>query len=77
MNKIKIHPKVQKEIRAFNYDELLLLSESVIVNKKMHKDDKPVLLAYIEKRIKKLQKKNDYEDTNMSDSDFIKKWGIK
>jgi hypothetical protein len=77
MSKIKIHPSVQKEIRAFNLDELYILFEACICNKNMHKDDKPVLLAYIEMRIKKLQKQKDYKDAEMSDSEFIKKWDIK
>ena len=77
MSKIKMHPSVRKEIRAFDYDELLVLLDAVIYNKKMHKDDKPVLIAYIEMRIKKLQEKKDYKDTSMSDSDYIKKWGNK
>ena len=77
MTKIKMHPSVQKEIRAFNYDDLLVLHEAVIHNKKMHKDDKPVLIAYIEMRIKKLQKQKDYEDKNISDSEFVAKWETK
>ena len=63
MTKIKIHPSVQKEIRSLNYKELIALSEAVIVNEIMHKDDKPVLLKYIEKRIKKLEGENN-ESTN-------------
>jgi len=63
MTKIKIHPSLQKEIRSLNYKELIVLSEAVIVNEIMHKDDKPVLLKYIEKRIKKLEGENN-ESTN-------------
>ncbi len=75
MTKMKIPASVQKEIRGFNLDELYVLFEACISNKKMHKDDKPVLLAYIEMRINKFQKKNDYEDKNMSDKEFVTKWG--
>ena len=63
MTKIKIHPSVKKEIRSLSYKELIVLSEAVIVNEIMHKDDKPVLLKYIEKRIKKLEGENN-ESTN-------------
>jgi len=63
MTKIKIHPSLQKEVRSLNYKELIVLSEAVIVNEIMHKDDKPVLLKYIEKRIKKLEGENN-ESTN-------------
>ena len=55
MTKIKIHPSVQKEIRSLSYKELIVLNENVKVNEIMHKDDKPVLLKYLEKRIKKLE----------------------
>lgn len=58
MTKIKIHPSVQKEIRSLNYEELIFLNEHVKVNETMHKDDKPVLLKYLEKRIKKLEGEN-------------------
>ena len=77
MSKPKMLPSVQREIRACNLDELYALFRECIGNTKIHKDDKPVLLAYIEMRIKKLQKKADYEDTEMSDSAYIKKWGSK
>ena len=55
MTKIKIHPSVQKEIRSLSYEELIALSDHVVVNETMHKDDKPVLLKYLKKRIKKLE----------------------
>jgi hypothetical protein len=77
MEKVKMHPSVQKEIRAFNYDELLVLLDAVIYNKKMHKDDKPVLIAYIEMRIKKLQKQKDYNNKSMPDHEYVAKWGSK
>tara|TARA_B100000242_G_scaffold26537_1_gene16152 strand:+ start:554 stop:730 length:177 start_codon:yes stop_codon:yes gene_type:complete len=54
MNKIKIHPSIQKEIRSLNLEELYALKDHVLVNEIMHKDDKPVLLEYLKKRIKKL-----------------------
>jgi len=63
MAKIKIHPSLQKEIRTLNYKELIVLSEQVIVNEIIHKDDKPVLLKYLKKRIKKLEGENN-ESTN-------------
>ena len=60
MTKIKIHPSVKKEIRSLSYKELIVLSDHVVVNETMHKDDKPVLLEYLKKRIKKLEgEKND------------------
>ena len=55
MNKIKIHPSIQKEIRLLNLEELYVLKDVVLANEKMHKDDKPVLLKYLKKRIKKLE----------------------
>ena len=58
MAKIKIHPSVQKEIRSLSYEELIVLNEQVKVNEIIHKDDKPVLLKYLEKRIKKLNLEN-------------------
>ena len=58
MTKIKIHPSVQKEIRSLSYKELIVLSEHVVVNETMHKDDKPVLLNYLKNRIKKLEGEN-------------------
>ena len=36
-------------------EELIALSDHVVVNETMHKDDKPVLLKYLKKRIKKLE----------------------
>ena len=58
MTEIKIHPSVQKELRSLSYEELIVLNEHVKVNKIMHKDDKPVLLKYLKKRIKKLEGEN-------------------
>ena len=58
MSKIKIHPSVQKELRSLSYEELIVLNEHVKVNKIMHKDDKPVLLKYLKKRIKNLEGEN-------------------
>jgi len=58
MDKIKIHSAVQKEIRSLSYEELIVLNEHVKVNEIMHKNDKPVLLKYLEKRIKKLTGEN-------------------
>ena len=58
MSKIKIHPSVQKELRSLSYEELIVLNEHVKVNEIMHKDDKPVLLKYLKKRIKKLEGEN-------------------
>tara|TARA_R100001463_G_scaffold433_3_gene1949 strand:- start:560 stop:745 length:186 start_codon:yes stop_codon:yes gene_type:complete len=58
MTKIKIHPSVQKAIRSLSYKELIVLLDDVVVNETMHKDDKPVLLKYLKKRIKKLEGEN-------------------
>ena len=58
MTKIKIHPSVQKEIRSLSYKELIVLFDHVVVNETMHKDDKPVLLKYLKKRIKRLEGEN-------------------
>ena len=69
-----MHPTVQREIRKCNLDELYSLFLECETNKKIHKDDKPVLIAYIKMRIKKLQKRADYEDKNISDSEFVAKW---
>jgi hypothetical protein len=77
MAKVKMHPSVQKEIRALNLDDLYVLFETCISNKNIHKDDKPVLLEYIEMRIKKLQKQKDYNDKSIPDHEYIAKWGIK
>tara|TARA_A100001391_G_scaffold179136_4_gene143946 strand:- start:788 stop:1003 length:216 start_codon:yes stop_codon:yes gene_type:complete len=62
MTKIRIHPSLQKTIRGLNYDELIVLYKAVIEADKMHKDDKPVLLKYLEKRIKLFQKEIDLHD---------------
>jgi len=75
MNKIKIPEGVQKEVRRHNLDELYILFGGVSKNNKYDRDNKIALLAYLEKRIKKLQKQNDYEDKNMSDKEFVTKWG--
>ena len=74
MTKIKIPQGVQKEVRRHNLDELYILFEGLIKNNKYDKDNKIALLAYLEKRIKKLQKQKDYEDKNISDSEFVAKW---
>jgi len=66
---------VQKLIRPLELDGLYVLFEACIKDKKMHKDDKSALLAYIEMRINKFQKKNDYEDKNVSDKESVTKWG--
>ena len=71
MTKIKIHPSVQKEIRSLSYEELIALNEHVKVNEIMQKDDKPVLLKYLEKRIRKLERKQcssfrDWRENNES-----------
>jgi len=75
MTKIKIPQAVQKEVRKHNLDELYILFGGIIKNNKYDKDNKITLLAYLEKRIKKLQKQKDYEDKNMSDKEFVTKWG--
>ena len=75
MTKIKIPQAVQKEVRRHNLDELYILFGGLIKNNKYDKDNKIALLAYLEKRIKKLQKQKDYEDKNMSDKEFVTKWG--
>ena len=75
MTKIRIHPSLQKTIRGLNYDELIVLYKAVIEAEKMHKDDKPVLLKYLEKRIKKIQKETDFNNKDISDKDYIAKWG--
>ena len=89
MTEIKIPQSVQKEVRGLNLDELYILFEGLIKNNKYDKDRscksyhtnngkyKIALLAYLEKRIKKLQKQKDYEDKNISDSEFVAKWETK
>jgi len=67
---------VQKLIRPLELDGLYVLFEACIKDKKMHKDDKSALLAYIEMRIKKLQKQKDYQDKNINDFDYVSKWGV-
>ena len=77
MTKIKIPQGVQKEVRRLNLDELYILFEGFIKNNECDKDYQIALLAYLEKRIKKLQKQKDYEDKNISDSEFVAKWETK
>ena len=70
----QISQSVQKEVRKLSLVELYVLFGSFI-NSKCDKDYKISAIAYLEKRIKKLQKQKDYEDKNISDKEFVTKWG--
>ena len=55
-------------------EELRILFEGCVFNKKINKDRRAVLCKYIEKRLNKLLKQKDYNDTNIPDHEFINKW---
>ena len=73
----RLPEKVQREIRQLSIEELRILFESCIFSEKIHKDDKAVLCKYIEKRLNKLLKQKDYNDTSIPDHEYIAKWESK
>jgi hypothetical protein len=70
----RLPEKVQKKIRQLSIEELRILFEGCVFNKKINKDRRAVLCKYIEKRLNKLLKQKDYNDTNIPDHEFINKW---
>ena len=75
MTKRKIPQAVQKHLRSLSLVQLYIIFGGLIENNKCDKDYKITALAYLEKRIKKLQKQKDYEDKNISHKEFVTKWG--
>ena len=73
----KLPEKVQREIRQLSIEELRILFEGCIFNKKIDKDRRAVLCKYIEKRLNKLLKQKDYSDTSIPDHEYIAKWESK
>ena len=73
----RLPEKVQREIRQLSIEELRILFEGCIFNKKIDKDRKAVLCKYIEKRLNKLLKQKDYNDKSIPDHEYIAKWGVK
>ena len=73
----KLPEKVQKEIRQLSIEELRILFKGCIYNKKIDKDKKAILSKYVENRLNKLLKQKDYNDTSISDNEYIAKWESK
>ena len=73
----KLPEKAQREIRQLSIEELRILFEGCIFNKKIDKDRRAMLCKYIEKRLNKLLKQKDYSDTSIPDHEYIAKWGVK
>ena len=77
-NKMKKLPeKVQRQLRELSYDDLCLVFVDIIEKQNIEKETKSMIVAYIEKRLKRLQKQNDYNDISIPDHEYIAKWGVK
>ena len=73
----RLPEKVQREIRQLSIEELRILFEGCIFNKKIDKDRRAMFCKYIEKRLNKLLKQKDYNDKSMPDHEYIAKWESK
>lgn len=75
MTKIKLPKDVKATIDSLSYDDLLVLFKHMVGFKYPDKDAKATALQYINKRLLKLQKEQDYKNKDMTDSEFVAKWG--
>lgn len=71
----KLPEKVQRQLRELSYDDLCLVFVDIIEKQNIEKETKSMLVVYIEKRLKRLQKQNDYNDGSIPDHEYIVKWG--
>ena len=73
----QVPEKVQKAIRQLSIEELRIVFKECLYNKKIDKDKKAVFCKYVEKRLNKLLKQKDYNDTSISDKEYIARWESK
>ena len=73
----KLPEKVQRQLRELSYDDLCLVFVDIIEKQNIETETKSMLVAYIEKRLKRLQKQNDYNDSSIPDHEYIAKLGVK
>ena len=73
----KLPEKVLRQLRELSYDELCLVFVDIIEKQNIETETKSMLVAYIEKRLKRLQKQNDYNDNSIHDHEYIAKCGVK
>jgi len=63
------------KLRELDFDQLQEVFFTIIQSKTLTKEQKRPLIAYIEGRLKRLLKKKDYDNSNMTDSEYVAKWG--
>lgn len=73
----KLPEKVLRQLRELSYDDLCLVFVDIIEKQNIETETKSMLVAYIEKRLKRLQKQNDYNDNSIPDHEYIAKCGVK
>jgi hypothetical protein len=65
----------KRKLRELGFDSLQQLFFDLIEAKELPREQKAGLLNYIEGRLKRLLKKEDYNNSNMTDSEYVAKWG--
>jgi len=65
----------KRKLRDLNFATLQQVFFHIIEEKELPREQKAGLLNYIEGRLKRLLKKEDYNNPNMTDSEYIQKWG--
>tara|TARA_R100000654_G_scaffold44320_1_gene70571 strand:- start:360 stop:593 length:234 start_codon:yes stop_codon:yes gene_type:complete len=65
----------KRKVRELDFTSLQKLFFHLIEAKELPREQKAPLLNYIEGRLKRLLKKEDYNNPNMTDSEYVAKWG--
>ena len=65
----------KRKLRDLNFATLQQVFFHIIEDKGYSREQKAALLNYIEGRLKRLLKKEDYNNPNMTDSEYVAKWG--
>ncbi len=67
----------KRKLRDLNSATLQQVFFHIIEKKELPREQKAALLNYIEGRLKRLQKKEDYNNPNITDSEYVaKQWKI-
>ena len=70
-----INSQGKKLINSLNYDDLLTLVDRVMKSEKLLKEEKKPILVFAYARLEKLLKQKEYNNTSISDAEYISKWG--
>ena len=65
----------KRKIRKLDFDSLGVVLEHFVKSKDLSAEEKAPLVNYIHGRSKRLLKKEDYNNPNMTDSEYVAKWG--